>query len=599
AAVPDLAALAERARDDGSAPAAAAEMSMVEYAAAMPEPGIGPLRFDDFPFQTEWFSEEVAAAEEVVFAKSAQVGASAYAIRWAMRQADQFGDTGLYVMPSDAHVAEFGDERIEPAIEASEYLRTRILGKFVRSKRLKRIGHGFLHLRGSNSKAGAQSIAAQFIVFDEYDLLDQTNLPHIERRISGARQIGKRPRVRRLGYPMMVGSGIDAAWQSSDQRVWHVVCAACAEEQPLRWEENVRWTMPGHEGEVFRAGRDAYTDPKVVGDVWRCCRTCEASLEGAPLRTGRWIAQNPGVAVVGFHAWRGMVPTTDLAQLVVNSRGTSDQQRETFDVLDLGRPHTPESSGLTLQRLLAACQLGSPMAEGYAGGNAVTMGIDVAGERDLNVRVSEQLPAEQPGMPNPRRALWIGRAGDFNEIVRLIERFRPAVVAIDSNPERRMAKALRATYPGRVVLVEYGAGFDSPPLDLKMDDAGVPLIARVNRTDAIDGMMDAIRQQRNRPLHDPPAGYLDQMRALRRRTRIDSRGRPVRYYETTGSSGDDYAHAEVFDLVATELWRTFSGVQAQLSAAGAHHIPDEALGFRPVRLAVDDEGDYRPGFGTS
>src|SRR3954463_7327655 len=129
-------------------------------------------------------------------------------------------------------------------------------------------------------------------------------------------------------------------------------------------------------------------------------------------------------------------------------------------------------------------------------------------------------------------------------------------------------------------------------MDLKLDEARGPLMLTVNRTDAIDGMMDSIRTLRNRPLATPPVGYLDQMRALRRRTRVDTRGRPVREYLTTGPAGDDYAHAETYDLIATELWRTQQHVRAQL--AEPVQMPDEALGFRRVRLSVAHE-DWQPG----
>ena len=63
--------------------------------------------------------------------------------------------------------------------------------------------------------------------------------------------------------------------------------------------------------------------------------------------------------------------------------------------------------------------------------------------------------------------------------------------------------------------------------------------------------------------------------ALERDKRIDARGRPVRYYETTSSSGDDYAHAEVFALVATELWRATVGAQ-QLAAMYGEAVPDDS-----------------------
>lgn len=591
-----------------------------EYAEEIPEPGGRALRFDDFPFQAEWYSEEVADAEEVVLAKSAQVGASGWGWRGAVRQADQFGDTGVYIFPTQDHVNEFGDERIEPGIEESSYLRTRIPQHFVHTKKLKRIGRGFLHLRGSNSRAGAQSVAAQFIYFDEYDLLDQTNLVHIERRISGARQIGKHPKIRRLGYPFTMNDGIDAAFSSSDQRVWHVVCGACGTEQPITWEENFRWKVPGyHEGEsetnprgdssmplrAMRPGSDAFDDRKALAEVWRCCRQCEASLEDTvpgkrdgPLRAGRWIKQNPESTIVGFHAWRGMVPVTDLRALVIASRATKEGEREAFMVLDLGRPYVTGEAALTDADLARACSFGEAQVEMYAGPLATTMGVDVAGERDLNVQIDAQLPPEAPGIPNPRQTLWCGRCSTFEQVADLIQRFRVHVVAIDSNPERRMAKALRATFPGRVVLVEYATTHDAPTLKLEADDVGVPLKVRVNRTDAIDGMMDAVRQVRQRPLRVPPPGWASQMKALVRKTELDTKGRPFRHYVTTGTEGDDYAHTATYALVATELWRAFGLVQQQLEEAQGHHLPDEEMGFRRVRLGIEDaETNYHAGFG--
>lgn len=581
-----------------------APKSLRDYALAIPEPGGRMMRFEDFPFQEEWYSEEVADAEEVVLSKSAQVGASMWGWKGAARQADLFGDTGVYIFPTQDHVNEFGDERIEPAIEESPYLRTRIPQHFVHTKKLKRIGRGFLHLRGSNSKAGAQSVAAQFIYFDEYDLLDQTNLVHIERRISGAKQIGKHPKIRRLGYPFTMNDGIDAAFSSSDRRVWHVTCASCGFEQPLAWEENFRWTMPGSE-EVHRPGFDEFEDRKQLGAVWRCCRQCEASLEdSAPgkrdgaLRSGRWIKQNPDSKIVGFHAWRGMVPVTDLRALVIASRATKEGEREAFMVLDLGRPYVTGSAALTDADLARACSFGEEQVEMYAGPLPTTMGVDVAGERDLNVQIDAQLPPEAPGIPNPRQTLWCGRCSTFEQVAELIQLFRVHVVAVDSNPERRMAKALRATFPGRVVLVEYATTHDAPTLKLEADDVGVPLKVRVNRTDAIDGMMDAIRHVRQRPLRTPPPGWAAQMKALVRKTELDTKGRPFRHYVTTGTEGDDYAHTATYALVATELWRAFGLVQQQLEEAQGHHLPDEEMGFSRVRLGTEhaDTG-YHAGFG--
>jgi hypothetical protein len=547
-----------------------------------------------------WYSDEVADAEEVVWLKSTQVGMSAYAWRWAVRRTDQFGETGVYIFPTDTHVTEFGDERIEPAIEESSYLRARIPRSFVRHKRLKRIGRGFLHLRGSNSKAGAQSVAAQYLVFDEYDYLDQMNLPQIERRISGARQLGRHPRIRRLGTPTIEGYGIGLAWESSDKRVWMVRCSECDHEQEITFEENLRWRSV-KDGKVMRAGRDDYDDRRDVAEVWRECSRCHESIE-ADIAGGRWVAQQPGRDVIGFHATRLIVPTTDLVQIVRASRATLPQEVETFENNDLGRPYSASEASLDMPALLAACELGGERVDFYSGPAPVTMGVDVAGERDLTVRIDEQLPSEHPSVPNPRRALWIGEVSSFAEVVQLIDRFRPVQVVIDGNPERRMARSVQARYaPGRVVICEYDDRNESEAIKLtEMGEKGtplegVPMKVRVNRTEAIDAMIESIRQLRNLPLRTPPPRWFDQMRAPKRRTELDSKGRPKRVYVKTGNAGDDYAHADVYALVATELWRMRGGANAMMGPA-PRIVSDEEQGFQRVRLTGDNPAIWRPGF---
>lgn len=455
-------------------------------------------------------------------------------------------------------------------------------------------------MRGSNSSAGAQSVAAQDLVFDEYDLLDATNLPQIERRITGAKQIGKAPRVRRLGTPTIEGEGIAAAYENSDKRVWMVTCPGCQLEQEITWEENVRWRNdPG--GEVMRAGHDEYVDRDAVAEVWRQCKACERSIEAA-IPSGRWVATQPDRKTIGFHATRLIVPNTDLEQIVKASRKTKPADVETFHNNDLGKPYSSASASLSMEALLLACELGGELQEAYHGTGPVTMGVDVAGERDLNVRIDEQLPAPNPSLPNPRRALWIGRVKDFETIVRMIDAFRVHVCVIDDNPERRMGKAVRSTFaPGRVILCGYNADSDSKPMDVEMGPAGspidgVPIAIRVNRTEAIDAMMDSIRQLRNIPLKNPPAGWFDQMRSLKRKNELDKKGRVKRLYVTTGNAGDDYAHTDVYALVATEIWRMRGG--ANFLAPTPRRVPDEEVGFTRLNLRGDSGSPgYHPGMG--
>jgi hypothetical protein len=556
--------------------------TMRAWAVLVPERGV-KLDLENFPYQREWYSEEVATARNVVWQKAAQVGMSAYAWRWAARRAEQFGDRVIYFFPTDDDVSDFGDQRIEPSIEDSAFLLSRIPAKFVRHKHLKQIGRGWLSLRGTQSKSTVQSVDADALVFDEYDYLNQKNLEQAERRLAGSMAAGRFPRTRRLGYPTVAGYGINHRYERSDKRRWLVTCADCGAEQPIEWK-NMRWrTQEG--GDVYREGRDIYEDAMEVAEAWRACGECDASLEppdgerAGPIHAGRWVASRES-DVIGYHVPRLIVPRTDLVELVQNFRRTSPAAQEAFWNNDLGLPYSPAEAALSEEAILAACSLGGPMRDSYSGRNPRTAGLDVASERDLSLRISEVMPN------GDRRALWIGEPEDFEEALRWLRTFRVDFVVIDSMPERRMAKALVAAFGGRAVLAVYDENdrADAFKYDPKKNTVSV------NRTEAIDAMMDSIRRRRNIPLASPPPKYVSQLMAPKRRTVEDSKGRPKRVYESTGPDGDDYAHAEVYDMVAHQMLHLDVQVGEVLKRKRGSRLPSERRGLR-----YDD--DYHPGLG--
>ena len=82
---------------------------------AMLKPGV----VFDLPghrFLVELYRER---GREVVVQKASQMGASEWAISYALHAADERDATVLYVFPTDTHVSDFSAARIGPAIEAS------------------------------------------------------------------------------------------------------------------------------------------------------------------------------------------------------------------------------------------------------------------------------------------------------------------------------------------------------------------------------------------------------------------------------------------------------------------------------------------------
>lgn len=150
--------------------------NFLAWALRVPEPKSGRLDFERFPFQKELYSRAVEDRDMVVM-KSAQVGISAWALRWALYQSDIHGRTGLYVFPAAHDVHDFSTARIKPVIDRSDYLRSRQRRTAPSNKGLIGVGTGVVYFRGSEARRGLDSVDADYVVFDEMTRLRTKTSP--------------------------------------------------------------------------------------------------------------------------------------------------------------------------------------------------------------------------------------------------------------------------------------------------------------------------------------------------------------------------------------------------------------------------------------
>jgi len=212
-----------------------APLSFFDWSLGVPEPKSGRLDFERFPFQRELY-EHGTEDRDIVVMKSTQVGISAWALRWALYQADVLGRRGLYVFPTQRDVHDFSTARIKPVIDKSDHLRGRRGHADPFNKGLVGVGDGLVYFRGSESRRGLDSVDADYVVFDEYDTLAHKNIPDAERRVTGPLSAGL---IRRVGVPTFPGWGIARLYTESDQRRWQVKCGSCGEWQAPEFEANV------------------------------------------------------------------------------------------------------------------------------------------------------------------------------------------------------------------------------------------------------------------------------------------------------------------------------------------------------------------------
>jgi hypothetical protein len=537
-------------------------IGFMDWALRVPEPKAGRLDFDRFPFQVELYSAGVND-EEAVIKKSTQVGISAYGVRWALYHADTAGRTGLYIFPTARDMWDFSTLRIGPVIRNSPYLAARQRPDDPDNKGMKGIGLGTVVFRGSESVRGLESVDADHMVFDEYDLLEHDNIPVAERR-TGASLFGYK---RRIGWPSVPGWGIDALYEESDQRQWMVRCAACREWQAMDFFKNVD-----------------------VRNGMRVCAKCRKPIDVAK---GEWVARFPDQdRPRGYHVTQLLVPGKSMRDLIRASKKRRPSEKQSFMNRDLGEAWAPEEGRLSDAAFEAAVAAGggynaaTSLPEVVSSAGALrTMGVDVATTRNINVRVSEHLE----GAGDRKRALFVGEVESFSEVDELFQRFAVNMAAVDHLPEGRLARAFAERHPGQVYLIALTDSAGRVKEPLSVDDS--MMSASVNRTVAIDAMLEQIRGQQNLLPANAPEGYKEALQAPNRivlrdedtgggigaagkRTVNPPKGARV-FYRSSGP--DDYAMAEVFDVMATELW-------------WRRKLVDEAE--RPTFSTIDDELDF-------
>jgi hypothetical protein len=544
---------------------------LLEWALRVPEAKSGTLNFRRFPFQPALYEAMGSPTREVVVRKGTQLGVSAAVVRWAIYEADRNGATVLYVFPTETHVHDFSDARVTPMVDGSDYLSGRVGDPF--NKGLKRFGgRGLVYFRGAENKRALDAVDADGLALDEYDTLNQKNIPDAERRLSGPLSRGL---IRRVGVPSLPQFGIGEQFDLSDRRKWLVQCGCGHVSDDAETHEALR-TPRGRGWQELDFWRNVDQERGLV-----VCAGCAEPLDVAG---GRWVAQNPGADAIGFHVWRALVPNTRLTELVKASRKTAPYEVETFYNKDLGRPYAAKEARLTPEDLAAATR-DYFLVPGYAGPNPVTMGVDVASERALNVRISELLGDDR------KRALWIGEVESFDELAALFERFQVNMAAVDHLPETRLARSVAERFPGRVYLVSYA---NQGQLDvLKLDEE--QRRCSVRRVEAIDYAVDLVRRQRNELPVNVPEGYVAHLTSNIRRVERDELNRvTVRWIATRP---DDYLQAEVYDCVAEALW----WIRQQLEEANADFYTtlDQHLEFQRSAVTDPESLDYHPGPGES
>lgn len=568
--------LEERGAD--RAERARAALDIRKWIALVPEER-GPLDLVKYAFQIEpLYSSRAITDREQVHVKATQVGWSTGAIRMALYHADALGRTVLYTFPTQDELSDFSRKRIKPIIRGSEHLTSRMSADGVDNVGQKQVGGGWVIFRGLNKPV--DSLDVDVLIIDEYDTSDQVNINATQYRLSGAESADLR---RRIGVPSIPGFGIDAFYETSDQRVWSVKCGACRHWNPMR-------------------GYDAFAANVDQDKIALVCAKCRKAID---VRKGEWVPEFPDREVRGYHAPKLLVPGRRVLERVIeNSKKTKPNEVEDFHRRDLGQAWAPAEGRLSLEAIRACTRPELRLEESLAPYTLlpVAMGVDMASARALNV-VIEQAGDQEWSVG---RKVWVGEVEDepggrtaFQTLCWLMRAFHVNMAGIDDGPDGRFSRRFAEEFPGRVYRCSFytpqpGAKTDAAPWNVNDDEHFVSL----HRTKTYDATFERFRLQRVvlPPLDQLPADYPVHLGNLYRRA-VELPGGTGRVrvdYVKTGA--EDYAQSEAYLLAAIELFYRNAGI-ISLHGAGPVALVDQLDDF--VESDLSDwasEPEYRPGF---
>lgn len=242
---------------------------------------------------------------------------------------------------------------------------------------------GHITIAGANSPASLASRPIRVVLCDEvdrYPVSAGTEGDPISLAAKRSATFWNRKRIYTSTPTVRGVSRIEAAFEESDQRKFHVPCPHCGEHQELQWSQ-VNWPKdePEYAGYACEHCGVLWTDP----ERWLA------------LRRGKWEASAPFKGVAGFHLSELYSPWTrlsDIASAFLSAKRGGSEQLKTWVNTSLGETWEEQGDQVEGSSLLERRE--DYAAEVPDGAMVLAAGVDVQEDR-LEVEVTGWAEGEE------------------------------------------------------------------------------------------------------------------------------------------------------------------------------------------------------------
>lgn len=359
--------------------------------------GVVSEKGDAFDFRDRPFLLDILCDwnPDIAITACAQVGKSVVFSLKALFAVKYLHFNIIYTMSSDSDVNEFVSSKFNKIVQSNIH---EFEGMQTDNIERKELNDRFIFFKGTNSKTAAISTTADLLIHDEISRSDQGAIETYKSRTKASRFKGRWL----FSNPGSERDELDLAHQKSDQKEWTITCPHCKDEHYL----------------VF---------PESIDMEKKCyiCRACKEQISDDVRRKGKWVAQNPGAKISGYHISHLMCPWISAEEIIEDSEGDPAY----FNNFVLGKPYSPGDLSVSKTTIL---DIWTPKDLNTTGN--IFIGIDVGNIKHYVIR-------SELGI------LKIGRFTAWSELDDIIRFWKPTAGVIDAMPDNTASKHYVATYP--------------------------------------------------------------------------------------------------------------------------------------------------------
>lgn len=234
-----------------------------------------------------------STVREVVLCFPIQMGKTEVAINTLGYCMDHDPGPVMVCLPGEVSMNKWVAQKLNPTIEETPAMKRALSSVASRdssnTRTFKDFAGGQLYIEHAGSPSRLKSTTVRTLLVDEVDEFANNltggddPVEMLNGRTSAFPSTYKRLYI---STPQIKGvSRIEALWNKSDQRRYHVPCPHCGHMQHLEWR-GLHWSPDGRE-------------------VWYVCNACGAHIDehhkADMIRQGEWVPDNPGAKVRGYH----------------------------------------------------------------------------------------------------------------------------------------------------------------------------------------------------------------------------------------------------------------------------------------------------------